>query len=104
MSDLFSVPIPEEIEHTGNPELDAIAVQISDLSKEGYQLIKDNKNEEAEEAFRKILDLDENNNYALVGLGDSARKQNKFNDKLNELKEILNDEIYDIIYKKMKED
>ena len=53
--------------------------EISILSKQGYQLLKENKLKDAYEAFNKILELDENNNYALVGLGDCSRKQNNLN-------------------------
>jgi len=52
--------------------------EIAELSKKGYVLIKANKIEEAREAFKSILDIEENNNYALVGLGDAERKQNRF--------------------------
>lgn len=52
--------------------------EISTLSKRGYQLLKEGRIDEAETEFQKILALEENNNYALVGLGDSKRKQNNF--------------------------
>jgi len=54
--------------------------QIAELSKQGYQFLKENLNDKAKEAFSKILEIEDNNNYALVGLGDSERKQNKFNE------------------------
>lgn len=54
--------------------------KISELSKKGYQYIKENDIEAAQKAFGEILDIEENNNYALVGLGDIERKLNKFND------------------------
>ena len=49
--------------------------KIPEISKTGYQLLKENRIEEAIDCFTKILLLDENNNYALVGMGDAARKQ-----------------------------
>jgi len=52
--------------------------RITDISKTGYQLLKDNKISEAIDCFSKILLLDENNNYALVGLGDASRKTGSF--------------------------
>ena len=64
---------PEESEE------DAKVKEISELSKRGYQLLKENEVNEAKEMFSKILDIEENNNYALVGLGDAERKQNNFN-------------------------
>lgn len=56
--------------------------EISELSKRGYQLLKENKIKEAKEEFSKILGIEENNNYALVGLGDSERKLNHYNDAI----------------------
>ena len=49
--------------------------EISELSKRGYQLLKEGLVEESEDCFRQILEKDELNNYALVGLGDAARKR-----------------------------
>ena len=49
--------------------------KISEISKNGYQLLKENKINDAIDCFTKILMLDENNNYALVGMGDATRKQ-----------------------------
>ncbi|MCL2805622.1 MAG: tetratricopeptide repeat protein [Treponema sp.] len=50
------------------------AAKITEISKTGYQLLKDNKTSDAIDCFSKILLLDENNNYALVGMGDASRK------------------------------
>ena len=50
------------------------AAKISELSKKGYQLLKEDDNEGARNSFQEILNIDENNNYALVGLGDIERK------------------------------
>ncbi|MDR0622959.1 MAG: tetratricopeptide repeat protein, partial [Treponema sp.] len=58
----------------GPPE----AVEVSELSKKGYQLLKENKVSEAIDCFKKILSVDENNNYALVGMGDATRKRGAF--------------------------
>jgi tetratricopeptide (TPR) repeat protein len=52
--------------------------EISDLSKQGYQLLKENKIAEAVERFNMILEVDDDNNYALVGMGDAARKRGNF--------------------------
>lgn len=51
--------------------------KISNLSKEGYQLIKKESLNEALNLFKEILSINENNNYALVGIGDILRKTNK---------------------------
>ena len=56
--------------------------KIAELSKKGYQLLKESEFDQAREAFFQILDIEDNNNYALVGLGDTARKENKFNDAI----------------------
>ena len=49
--------------------------EISEISKKGYQLLKENKVAEAIDCFSQILLIDENNNYALVGMGDATRKR-----------------------------
>lgn len=48
--------------------------KIAEISKNGYHLLKENKISDAIDCFSKILMLDENNNYALVGMGDASRK------------------------------
>ena len=53
---------------------------IAELSKLGYFYLKDDRLDEAEEKFKKILDYDNQNTYALVGLGDVARKKGNFQD------------------------
>lgn len=50
---------------------------ITDLSREGYQFLREGELEAAEAKFHDILRLDNRNNYALVGLGDSLRKRNR---------------------------
>ena len=62
---------------------DATSQEISELSKKGYLLLKENKVQEAIGAFKKILAIQKNNNYALVGLGDCQRKQNNFNEAID---------------------
>ena len=57
---------------------DQFQLDISDLSKRGYQFLKENRTADAIACFSKILELDENNNYALVGMGDAYRKQGGF--------------------------
>ncbi len=63
----LQAPVHEE----GKPE-------ISDLSQKGYLYLKENRIEDAEACFRQIIEIEPENNYALVGLGDAARKQGKF--------------------------
>jgi len=50
-------------------------LEISEFSKNGYKLLKENKISEAVDCFSSILLIDKNNNYALVGMGDAARKK-----------------------------
>ena len=65
--------VPEDQEGT-NPQL----AEISELSKRGYQLLKENLVDEAEECFRSILEIEDTNNYALVGMGDAGRKKGEY--------------------------
>ena len=51
------------------------AQDISEISKSGYRLLRENKIDEAMDCFSIILQIDENNNYALVGMGDAIRKR-----------------------------
>ena len=78
-TDDFSMPQVQEI---SIPKADDASNEISELSKKGYQFLKENKVEDAVNSFKKILEIEENNNYALVGLGDTARKQNSFNEAI----------------------
>ncbi|MCL1959738.1 MAG: tetratricopeptide repeat protein [Spirochaetes bacterium] len=48
--------------------------KITEISKTGYLFLKENRISEAIDCFSKILMLDANNNYALVGMGDASRK------------------------------
>jgi len=83
-----------ENEETGNPRVSPQAqppelVEISDLSKKGYQYLKENRVREAEECFRKILEKEPENNYALVGLGDAARKRGAYREAVDSYKKCL---------------
>jgi len=68
-----------------NPEL----VEIADLSKKGYQYLKENRIADAERNFKTILEKDPENNYALVGLGDAARKRTAHRDAVDYYKKCL---------------
>jgi tetratricopeptide (TPR) repeat protein len=57
--------------------------KITEISKHGYQLLKENRVTEAIDCFTKILLLDENNNYALVGMGDATRKNGSIREAVN---------------------
>ncbi|MDR0503093.1 MAG: tetratricopeptide repeat protein [Treponema sp.] len=60
---------------TEDTQPDAETQKIPEISKIGYQLLKENRISDAIDCFSKILMQDENNNYALVGMGDATRKQ-----------------------------
>lgn len=63
--------------------------QISELSKKGYNYLKEGVLEEAEDAFKKLLHIDADNNYALVGLGDVARKRGDLKEAVQYYQECL---------------
>lgn len=68
---------------------DSELVEIAELSKKGYQFLKENRVADAERNFRKILESDPENNYALVGLGDAARKRGAYRDAVDHYKKCL---------------
>lgn len=72
----FNAPV------SGEKESQQELSEISDLSKKGYQFLKSDKIFEAVDCFNKILAVDENNNYALVGMGDAIRKRGVFRDAI----------------------
>ena len=63
-----------QLENPPARQIEVQAERISDISKTGYHLLKENKISDAIDCFSKILMMDENNNYALVGMGDASRK------------------------------
>ena len=70
---------PEEfVGGQAGEETNGVENGVSELSKKGYQFLRENRIEEATECFAKILAVSENNNYALVGMGDANRKQGIF--------------------------
>jgi tetratricopeptide (TPR) repeat protein len=64
--------------------------EISDLSKRGYQFLKENRIGEAIDCFSRILLVDEFNNYALVGMGDATRKRGSFREAVEFYQRCLN--------------
>lgn len=65
--------IEQEISDITPPE--KTAMDISEISRTGYRLLRENKISQAIDCFSLILQVDENNNYALVGMGDAIRKR-----------------------------
>ena len=70
--------VPAPMANDSFPEGEEQQLDISNLSKRGYQFLKENRTADAISCFSKILEIDENNNYALVGMGDAYRKQAGF--------------------------
>jgi tetratricopeptide (TPR) repeat protein len=86
MDDLFNNEPEEPEEALTQEQLN----EISELSKKGYQLLKEGLLERAESCFSQILDLDSSNNYALVGMGDTLRKSRNFQESITYYQSCLN--------------
>jgi len=71
------------------PQQNNELAEIAELSKKGYQYLKENRVGDAERNFKKILENDGENNYALVGLGDAARKRGAYRDAVDYYKKCL---------------
>lgn len=89
MSDDFKTQYFPEEGMDPEAQLNNEHAEIAELSKKGYALLKENRVQEAEANFRSILELDPENNYALVGLGDSARKRGSHRDAADFYKKCL---------------
>ncbi|MCG8453932.1 MAG: tetratricopeptide repeat protein [Spirochaetales bacterium] len=63
--------------------------EISELSKRGYQLLKESLTRRAVECFEQIIAIQPDNNYALVGIGDAYRKERRHKDAVNYYKDCL---------------
>lgn len=66
-----ATPSGQEIDHGPN---------ISQISRQGYAFLKQELLGEAIICFRQILEAEPDNNYALVGIGDSYRKKRRFHE------------------------
>ncbi|MDR1373709.1 MAG: tetratricopeptide repeat protein [Treponema sp.] len=91
MSDTAKLPESEDllssVERSGEKQEFS---EISELSKRGYQILKENRIGEAIEYFNRILMVDEFNNYALVGMGDATRKRGSFREAVEFYQRCLN--------------
>ncbi|TVQ27052.1 MAG: tetratricopeptide repeat protein [Spirochaetaceae bacterium] len=54
--------------------------RLAELSKTGYQFLKENLIDQALSCFQEILNEEPDNNYALVGMGDCLRRQKQFSE------------------------
>jgi len=89
MSDDFKSQHFQDENLSEESELTKEHAEISELSKKGYILLKENRINESESNFMKILTLDPENNYALVGLGDAARKRGVYREAADFYKKCL---------------
>ena len=64
--------------------------EITELSKQGYQLIREGLTGRAIDIFKRIINLQSDNSYALVGMGDALRKEKHFNEARDYYRECLN--------------
>ncbi len=89
MSDNTSQDEAHGFDEAGSvPQTDEL-MEIAELSKKGYQFLKENRVGDAERNFKKILENDPENNYALVGLGDAARNRAAHRDAVDFYKKCL---------------
>jgi tetratricopeptide (TPR) repeat protein len=63
-------------------EQSANGTPLANLSRLGYQHLRGNALADAIDCFRQILDIQPDNNYALVGIGDAYRKKARFQDAI----------------------
>ena len=89
MSDLTNQEDEHEFDAGTAPQQNQELVEIAELSKKGYQFLKENRVGDAERNFRQIIEKDAENNYALVGLGDAARKRGAHRDAVDHYKKCL---------------
>lgn len=68
----------QDDEKTVEQEKTPLEKEISELFKSANSFLKENQLDKAKENYLKILDLSENNNYALVSLGDLERKRKNY--------------------------
>ena len=89
MADFNQPPLPFENSFDESQPENSQVNEIAELSKKGYTLLKENQISEAEAFFKQIVEQDPENNYALVGLGDAARKRNAFREAVEYYKKCL---------------
>lgn len=89
MSDSSNHGDGQEFEGGMAPQQNSELMEIAELSKKGYQYLKENRIGDAERNFKSILEKDPENNYALVGLGDAARKRTAHRDAVDYYRKCL---------------
>ncbi len=68
----------EDLKSSFHQQHDERTNELSELSKRAYQLLRESHTDQAAELFHRILDIEPENNYALVGLGDALRKNQQY--------------------------
>jgi len=63
--------------------------RVTELTREAYQLLRESYIAKAEALFREVLELEPDNHYALVGLGDAARKREDYESAVDIYKRCL---------------
>lgn len=80
---ISEAPVEGDLPVIGEESEEMLHKEIAELSKSGYQLLKEDLLDDSIFCFNKILDLDPGNNYALVGIGDAQRKTGDFREAAN---------------------
>ncbi len=70
----------ESTESLDQETFDEQQQHLAELSKNGYQYLKENLIDQAITCFNEILSVEPENNYALVGMGDCLRRQKQCSD------------------------
>lgn len=71
------------------PEESGQSKDIAELSQQGYQLLREGAYDEAVKRFESVLEIEPENSYALVGLGDVARKRGRHHDAVGHYQRCL---------------
>lgn len=79
------------------PQVKRVGMESAiELSKKGTQLLKNKRFKEAEKVLQKAFDLDHENAYILVGLGDLYREQKKYDKAISYYDRILDIDPYNV--------
>lgn len=62
------------------PEDTGMGRDVAELSQQGYRLLREKSYDEAAQRFESVLEIEPKNSYALVGLGDIARRRGRHQD------------------------
>ncbi len=71
------------VENTEYDQQDSEQKKLAEISRMGYRYLKKGELTAAINSFMEILDIEPNNHYALVGIGDACRKKLRFDEAIN---------------------